>query len=127
VLVRRDAPRRKPHPLVQDIGHRPLFPLFQLPHDGLQQVLRGLQRLLGDLGAGPVTVIHPAGVGETIQLAVEAEVERGGLDERSIRHTNPLEELRLLVPDGSIYPTSRDGHPMAAGYRVIAEDVLSVL
>ena len=119
MLVRRDAPRRKPHPLVQDIGHRPLFPLFQF--------LRGLQRLLGDLGAGPVTVIHPAGVGETIQLAVEAEVERGGLDERSIRHTNPLEELRLLVPDGSIYPTSRDGHPMAAGYRVIAEDVLSVL
>jgi lysophospholipase L1-like esterase len=49
------------------------------------------------------------------------------LDDRSIAHTDPLEDLRQRVPDEAIYPNSRNGHPTASGYRVIAEDVQRAL
>lgn len=65
-------------------------------------------------------------------LAREVELERSAaallevlLGELGVPVVAPLEALRQASRERQIYPSNRDGHPNAEGYRVVAEQVAS--
>jgi len=75
--------------------------------------------------------LDPPGYALLARLAAEEDAVRDDLtrhlEGRGLEWIDPLPDLRRALPTRRLYPANADGHPAAAGYRVIAAAVWRAL